>query len=239
MDDTPADTAQILTRLSQLGEYFSLFTERGDDVRPISELCERESLREFVDRTRAAIAASMRSEVQDIPLRLAASSFQLGVAARLLSPAIGAALICGRVPELTAASVTWQATGEHFARFGVETVRWADAGTPQQAATVIVSSVVGDVLDPLNEALRSTTALSPTVMSGNVVSAANGAVTVLAMSRPPEETRGRALVRALLDTDRLAGTGTFEHGRFVRRSCCLFYLAPHGGLCGDCVLAVS
>jgi ferric iron reductase protein FhuF len=170
---------------------------------------------------------------------LAGSSFQLGVAARLLSPAIGAAVTLGMIPRLTATSVTWRATGHHFPRFGVETVEWADGGTPGQAATVIVSSVVENILDPLNEALRSTTALSPTVMSGNVISAANGAVTVLAMSHPHAENRGRALVRALLDTDRLAGTGTFEHGRFVRRSCCLFYLAPGGGLCGDCVLAVS
>ncbi|MFD7559857.1 (2Fe-2S)-binding protein, partial [Streptomyces sp. NPDC059835] len=39
----------------------------------------------------------------------------------------------------------------------------------------------------------------------------------------------------------LAGTGTFIHEEglgvaFVRRSCCLYYKVPGGGLCGDCVL---
>lgn len=81
------------------------------------------------------------------------------------------------------------------------------------------------------------TALSRKVMWGNVMSAANGAVTVMALSQPQYESRGRELVRALMETENLSGTARFEHNKFVRRSCCLFYLAPNSGLCGDCVLA--
>ncbi|MGB7360913.1 MAG: (2Fe-2S)-binding protein [Mycobacterium sp.] len=34
----------------------------------------------------------------------------------------------------------------------------------------------------------------------------------------------------------VATAATYTQGRFVRRSCCLFYQAPRAGLCGDCVL---
>jgi ferric iron reductase protein FhuF len=97
--------------------------------------------------------------------------------------------------------------------------------------------VLTTILGPLNDALRSATALSAQVTWGNVMSAANGAVTVLAMSRPECESRGHAVVRALMDTEHLRGTGSFVQGKFIRQSCCLFYLAPRSGLCTDCVLA--
>lgn len=236
MDDRDAD---ISGRLSRLGEYFTLPTDMGAQSRRLSQLHEPETLSEFVNRMRAAMAESMRCDLPEIPLRVAASSFHLGVAARLLSPVIGAAVTEAVLPELTSESVIWHATTHHFPQFGLTGAAWVRTRTAAHAAQLITSSVVRQVLDPLSAALRSTTGLSATVMAGNVASAANGAVTVLAMSRPQDEGRGRALVRALLDTDALAGTAGVEHGRFVRRSCCLFYLAPGGGLCGDCVLAVS
>jgi ferric iron reductase protein FhuF len=236
---TPAEAAEIRAGLAGLGEYFTLSSEFGAKGRHITGLFEPATLSGFVDRMRAAMAVSMRCAAQDIPLRVAASSFHSGVAARLLSPAIGAAVTAGVVPELSAESVVWQNTDHHFPQFGCTGGEWLQARTAAEAARAIVFSVVREVLDPLSIALRATVALSPTVMSGNVVSAANGAVTVLAMSRPHEEARGRALIRALVETEQLGGTAGFEHGRFVRRSCCLFYLAPVGGLCGDCVLTVS
>ena len=79
--------------------------------------------------------------------------------------------------------------------------------------------------------------LSTHVTRGNVISAANGAVSAMAMSRPELEPPGRELVRALLSTETLSGTGRFIGERFVRHSCCLFYRAPGNGLCLDCVLA--
>jgi ferric iron reductase protein FhuF len=97
--------------------------------------------------------------------------------------------------------------------------------------------VVATILGPLHDALSAATALSSQVTRGNAISAANGAVTVLAMSRPECEPRGRAIVRALMDTEHLMGTGSFVGEKLVRRSCCLYYLAPGAGLCADCVLA--
>lgn len=236
---TPVEAAEIRALLAGLGGYFTALSDFDVQGQHLTHLFEPPTLSGFVDRMRTAMAESMRCDVGDIPPRVAASSFHLGVAARLLSPAVAAAVIAGAVPELSADSLVWQDTGHHFPRFGLTGAEWVQARTAVEAAQAIACSVVPDVLDPLHQALRATTGLSPTVMSGNVVSAANGAVTVLAMSRPHDEGRGRALIRALLDTEALAGTAGFERGRFIRRSCCLFYLAPAGGLCGDCVLAVS
>ena len=104
---------------------------------------------------------------------------------------------------------------------------------------MISDSLLATIVGPLNETLKTTASLSDRVSWGNTISAANGAVTVMAMSRPDLEQSGRALVRALLDIGPLHDTGDFDGGRFVRHSCCLFYQAPSGGLCGDCVLTVS
>ncbi len=71
---------------------------------------------------------------------------------------------------------------------------------------------------------------------GNVISAANGAVTVMSQTRPECEQPGRALIAALMATDQLAGAAAHIDGTFRRRNCCLFYLVPGAGYCGDCVL---
>lgn len=235
----PFDRAELLLRTADLGEYFALPEPDEGQWQELPLLLNPATVIDFVDRTRAAIAASAGCNTSSIPVRLAASSFQLGIAARLLSPAIGAATCFGAVPVLTVESVKWKATAHHSPRFGITELEWINAETAARAAGVISASVLTAILRPLNETLRSVTALSLRVTWGNVISAANGAVTVLAMSRPEHESRGRAVVRALMDTEQLMNTGSFAHGKFVRRSCCLFYLAPESGLCTDCVLTVS
>ncbi|MCP3812020.1 hypothetical protein NLX62_06745, partial [Mycobacteriaceae bacterium Msp059] len=67
---------------------------------------------------------------------------------------------------------------------------------PNRAATVIAGSLIGDVLSLLNDTMRLAGTLSPQVMWGNIASAANGAVTVLAQTRPDAQTRGRDLIDA-------------------------------------------
>jgi FhuF 2Fe-2S C-terminal domain len=233
------DRAELLLRTADLGEYFALPEPTEGEWQELPLLFCPATVIDFVDRTRAAIAASSGCDTSSIPVRLAASSFQLGIAARLLSPAIGAATCFGAIPVLNAESVKWKTTAHHSPRFGMTELEWIDAESAVLAADVISTSVLIAILGPLNETLKSVTALSLRVTWGNVISAANGAVTVLAMSRPEHEGRGRAVVRALMDTEQLAETGRFVRGQFVRRSCCLFYLAPESGLCTDCVLAVS
>lgn len=227
----------LLTRTAELGEYFTLTDETTGDWQEIPLLFDLATVAEYVDRTRYAISGSSGCTPQRIPLRVAASSFQLGIAARLMSPALGAATTLGMVPLLNRDSVRWQMTPNHSPRFTVTHLKWIAGTTPASSAAAISASLISDIMRPLCDTLQTVTGLSAKVMWGNVVSAANGAVTVLAMSRPQHEGRGRNLVEALMGTENLAGTGSFVDGAFVRRSCCLFYQAPGSGLCGDCILA--
>ncbi|MCV7013487.1 (2Fe-2S)-binding protein [Mycolicibacterium madagascariense] len=232
----PFDGAALLTRTAALGPYFALPTVAagaGQDVAAL--LADEAVVRDFVDRTRGAIAASMACETGLVPRRMAASSFQMGVVARLLSPVLGAATLGARVPLLTETSVRWLGSDGHAPRFGLAGPHWAPAA--ERAADAIATSVLACLVGPLTDTLAAAVGLSPRISWGNASSAANGAVTVLAMTRPDLEHAGRALVADLLRTDPLRGTAHVTDGRFVRRSCCLFYRAPGGGLCQDCVLA--
>jgi len=232
------DGAELLARIAELGEYFALPSIAGGPE--ISALLhDRAAVVELVDRTRSAIAASRNCDPGSIPVRMAASSFQLGVVARLLSPVVGAAVALGEVPLLTPGSVRWQPTQDHVPRFGTSELEWAPASTPRRAAELISASLLSTVFAPLNDTLRSALSLSTHITRGNAISAANGAVTVMSLSRRELEVPGRALVTALLDTEHLVRTGDFVHGMFVRRSCCLYYQAPQSGFCQDCLLTVS
>ena len=233
------DGVRLLLQTAEIGEYFALTGADRGDWRAIPALFDEATLIDFVERTRTAIAASARCDRDDISVRMAASSFQLGVAARLLSPPIGAASCFGAVPVINERSLVWQPTSSHRPEFAGTDLDWVRVSTPERAAELIASSICDGVLRVLNDKLRDLMSLSSQVSWGNVISAANGAVTVLAMSRPERERAGRDVVRALLNTEPLRGTGEFSHGRFQRRSCCLFYQAPGSGLCGDCVLTVS
>jgi hypothetical protein len=233
------DGATYRAKTAELGEYFALAVQDGEQRRPLSLLLDDAAVMEFVGRTREAIATSARCDRSDIPVKVAASSFQLGIAARLLSPVIGPATCFGVVPLLDLRSVTWRSTTGHVPRFGAIDLQWVAAPTPSRAAALISASVLTAIFAPLNETLRSLTSLSPRVTWGNVTSAANGAVSVLSMSQPRHEASGRALVGALLETEHLSGTATLSAGVFLRSNCCLFYQAPGSGLCGDCVLSKS
>lgn len=229
-----ADVATYLAELATLGGYFTLPTGVAGQSRCLSELFTDDAILDHIGRTRAAIASSTGCASDRIPVRMAASSFQLGVAARLLSPAIGSALCVAAIPVLDHRSVRWQPSEGHAPQFTVTETDWIPV-TPATSAQVISESVIPALTD-LGARLDRLVSLSPRITLGNLTSAANGAVTVLAMSRPQLEAAGRALVSALLGTEALAGTGSFPDGHFRRNSCCLFYQAPQSGLCGDCVL---
>lgn len=237
MSDGAPDGAG-LADLAGFGEYFALpvlsDTVPDTEWHALASLFTDAALTDHVRRTHTAMATAAGCAPEELPLRVAASSFQLGVAARLLSPVIGAALCFGAIPVLDRRSVYWQPTHGHTPRFAVAGPRWVGTGS----ADVIAATVV-PALAELGGHLDRLFALSTRVTLGNLASAANGAVTVLGMTRPALLAPGRALVRALVAAGPLAGTGSFTGDRFTRRSCCLYYQAPRSGLCGDCVLVTS
>ncbi|MEW2481485.1 (2Fe-2S)-binding protein [Mycobacterium sp. NPDC049093] len=223
--------------IAALGEFFALPAADPATWRPIASLCgDQAAVHEYTMRTRAATASGFGIDEADVPVKAAASSVHLSITARLLSPVVGAAACLGTVPLLTLDSLFWQADSSHRPALGAAGAEWVTETDPRRAAAVITGSLIGNVLSLLNNTMRSTESLSPQVMWGNIASAANGAVTVLAQSRPDAQAGGRALIDALIATEPLCGTADFAGGRFRRRNCCLFYQVPGGGYCGDCVL---
>ncbi|CAM3712571.1 (2Fe-2S)-binding protein [Mycolicibacterium frederiksbergense] len=224
----------VLEELSRMGGYFAL-APVGPDAVPYPQLATTEFVTRFADATRTAIAASVRVPVHTVEARAAASSFQLGVAARLLSPMIAVALCRQAIPVLTPNNLFFSAQN-HAPVFSVADIEIRAARDTESAARGI-SELLPELFEPLHLTLRGVAALSPLVSTGNVASAANGAVTVLAMTHPRVEPAGRALVAALLAHAPLTGAGRLDRGNFTRHSCCLFYKVPGAGLCGDCVIS--
>ncbi|MFE9309080.1 (2Fe-2S)-binding protein [Streptomyces sp. NPDC006706] len=94
-------------------------------------------------------------------------------------------------------------------------------------------------LEPLATALRARYRLAPGLLRGNAASALAAAARLLE-SRARDSGRtaaghhARELAARLLAHPHLHGAGTGTGTGFRRRSCCLYYRVPGGGLCGDC-----
>lgn len=167
------------------------------------------------------------------PGRVAASTAQFGIAARLWSIGLGCAALAGRVPDLAAERVWWRLPGA-----GSLELWLPEPG--ELPAEALGANVLGH-MEQLDIAVRERFGVSPKVLRGNTASGLVGALRVL-VDRVPGGGTAVELAGALLaDGGALAGTGTFVHEEglgvaFVRRSCCLYYRVPGGGFCGDCVL---
>ncbi|WP_236242731.1 (2Fe-2S)-binding protein [Streptomyces sp. CC228A] len=165
--------------------------------------------------------------------RVAASVAQLGLAARLWSVALGSAALYGVVPDIRPDTLHWDP-----ARTTPDDLWWSGdrvrPGTPEHLRDLVQHGH----LAPLAAALRTGGAVSPRLLWGNAGSALGGAVRELTRwahrhDRPEAARRAAALAAALLDDPDLAGT--LQGPALRRRSCCLYYRCPGGGLCGDCV----
>ncbi|MEU9038411.1 (2Fe-2S)-binding protein [Streptomyces sp. NPDC048352] len=223
------DMDDVLRRLAAVGPFFAVpygAEPPGRGFRPLAEL--------YGERLGAYVAEVGR-RTRSGPGRVAASTAQFGIASRLWSLGLGCAALSGRLPDLAPDRVWW---------------RLPDAGSlelwlPEPAdlpAAALGKSVLGS-LAQLEAPLRERYAVSAKVLRGNAASGLVGALRLLLDRVPAEAGRAAAeLAGALLaDGGPLAGTGSFVHEpglgvAFVRRSCCLYYRVPGGGLCGDCVL---
>jgi hypothetical protein len=211
-----------LTDVAQVGPYFSvdLAPDVADDPlwRPFSALC---------DRALPDQIATVRTRLGTGEPRVAASLFFQGVASRLWSPVLATAAFHGLVPDLD--RLYWRAASPGPVLLAVPGV----SPLPADAAT-LHTVVVERHLRPLVTAIREVTPVAGGLLWGNAASALTGALAVLAWSRPAAA--GRALVEELLALPPLEGTGVLGPMGFRRRSCCLYYRVPGGGMCGDCGL---
>lgn len=165
-------------------------------------------------------------------LRIAASIAHQGLASRLWSAALGCAVLYGRIPDLDARLVRWDADGSAPDDLWLTEVR----PLPGDAAS-LAEAVLEGHLAPLGEALHTRYRVAAGLLRGNAASALAGAARQLAgwaraNDRPEAAARTRALVTGLLAHPGLAGT--LDAGTLRRRSCCLYYRVPGGGVCGDC-----
>ncbi|WP_405834123.1 (2Fe-2S)-binding protein [Streptomyces sp. NBC_00105] len=216
----------VLRRLAAVGPFFTVpygAEPPGPGFRPLTALYG-ERLGPYVTEVGRRIGSG--------PGRVAASTAQLGIASRLWSLGLGCAALAGRVPDLAADRVWWRLPAAGSLEL------WLPEPADLPAET-LGETVLGN-LAVLDAGLRERFAVSQKVLRGNAASGLVGALRVL-IDRVPGGA-AVALAGALLaEGGALAGTGTFIHEEglgvaFVRRSCCLYYQVPGGGLCGDCVL---
>ncbi|MFJ7586520.1 (2Fe-2S)-binding protein [Streptomyces sp. NPDC097617] len=217
----------VLRRLAAVGPFFTVSygTEPpGPGFRPLTALYG-EQLGPHV--------AEVGRRIGTGPGRVAASTAQFGIVSRLWSLGLGSAALAGRVPDLAADRVWWRLPEAGSLQL------WLPEPGPGLPAEALGESVLAN-LAVLDAALRERFGVSAKVLRGNAASGLVGALRVL-IDRVPGGAAVQLAGALLADGGALAGTGTFIHEEglgvaFVRRSCCLYYQVPGGGLCGDCVL---
>ena len=231
------------TELAAVGPYFAVrYGAPGEPppggFRPLRELYAVGPGAVLAERVPAVAHRLGGSEV-----RVAASVLHLGLAARLWSVALGAAVLGAAVPDLHPDRVHAVLPPQGPIDL------WLPPAGPQPrpaSATLLRRAVVTDNLLPLAAAVRAVAPVSEGLLWGNAASALAGALRVLhghiRATRPEAARTARRLADDLLALDPLAGTGVLTCAGpsatpvFRRTSCCLYYrTGPGAGVCGDCV----
>ena len=236
--------ARHAAELARLGPYFAVSVHspgqpRPASWRPLSTLLDSpEDLRQRITEVRSALAAGRPPDA--VQFRVAASVTHLGVAARLLSPALGMAVLLGRVPRMDPAEVHWQPVLRGPLPLSLPAPALAGSGGRPSAGQLASELRQSLLQGPVRALTRITAAMSvsPIVLLGNLASAVNAAAAMIATARPDLAAQTAAVRRALLNAPELAGTWTSSAEGFRRRSCCLIYRAAPAtsAVCGDCIL---
>jgi iron complex transport system ATP-binding protein len=219
-----AKAVALFAELSDIGPYFAVGTGNlGDRWRPVAELYTDTTL---LDGIICRVQARMDATEQ----RVAASTFFLGFAARLWSIGLGAMAGHRLLPDLSAAHLLFQESSGQIQLHIEHPVVWqGDDPEPMLADMVLEWH-----LAPLSVALRRLGPISDQLLRGNAASALLGAARVF--DRNATAGPGWQLARRLCSDERLSAAIRFNGVSYRRTSCCLYYRAPRGGLCGDCVL---
>jgi hypothetical protein len=229
------DLDQDLAALGPLGGFFVLRTG-GAPHTPLPTLAHAyENRSSDVYGNAITFRVEKVADVLRAPeLRIAASVAQQGLAARLWSVMLGCAAVYGSVPDLDPRLLHWDPDGSAPDDLWLSEVR----PLPADAVT-IADAILHGHLAPLATTLRARYRIAPGLLRGNAASALAGAARQLDAwaslhGRTEAATRTRALTAELLAHPLLSDTGTLTGTAFRRRSCCLYYRVPGGGVCGDC-----
>jgi len=235
-----------LAAAAAIGPYFAWEAwSAGAGWRPFTDLLTPSVAAARVAAARSTLVSAFGLTKEEVPTRVVASVFFMGVAARLLSPPIGAAVAGGALPLATRANLWWRPVpaGPMPIAYGVVPALPTADLDPAEVATALVDGPLAETVTPLLELFRSAFTLSPQVLWGNVASALAGATGVFADTMPRHADRVGQVLEQTLTLPPLAGAGEVfrpdpsRARRFlVRTNCCLYYRVPGGGTCGDCVL---
>ncbi|MET9359625.1 (2Fe-2S)-binding protein [Streptomyces sp. NPDC006632] len=233
---TVPPTSAVIAEVTALGPFFSLSTH-ATGVPPVEPwvAMSRPLIEARVTAVRQWLASAGHQSPDAVEVRVAASVTHLGLAARLLSPALAALVLHDRVLAFDLADVHWQPVlgGPVPLSLPATAVR---AASP---AAEGLGALLDGPLAELSDAMRPFSLSSP-ILRGNLASALNGAATMIAAARPDLAARSRAAVGLALAGPALCGSArSTANGGFQRGSCCLIYRAApdrKGALCGDCVL---
>ena len=174
---------------------------------------------------------------------MAASIAFQGIAAQVVAPLFAAVAVHGALPDAAAAGVAPGAALAPGGRGAVAVVARRRAGVVACRDPAVLGALVTELLAPVVAAVRAQAAVAERVLWGNAASSVASARQLVAAVRPDAAPRAAAVGRHLLTTAPFAATASLRDPAppdvgwtFQRRSCCLYYRVPGGGICGDCVL---
>ena len=211
-----------------LGTFFAADVHRGGDApadpwRPVRELVDvPQTLDDRVSRVRKALARNGSPE--SVELRVAASVTQLGLVARLVAPTIAIAALEIGHPDPN----NWWWQDELGGPFPLSMALSGQRG----------GGYVDGVVASLTTAIATNFGVPARTVWGNLASATNGAVQMIARTRPDLGPRASVVADVILADPRVEGGNLRAGPSFRRTSCCLIYrLEPaNSPVCGDCVL---
>jgi hypothetical protein len=245
----PPPATGLVAGLASLGPFFAVETHHpGARIsrpwQPLSSLLgSPQALSTRITEVRAALAATADRPPDQVEFRVAASVTQLGLAARLISPALGSAVLGFALPVDPAQARWVPALGGPF-RLSLPGTAIASSPSPGQlsAGDEVRQQLLSLLSGPIYSLVDMTApmARSRRVLWGNVASAINGAAAMMATARPALAADAAATASAMLRFPALAGSYRGDPvDTFRRRNCCLIYRIaspPATEYCGDCIL---
>jgi FhuF 2Fe-2S C-terminal domain len=239
------DDAGLLAELATLGPFFAVQTHSPSGEVPApwqpldTLLGSATALAARIGAVRDSLAAAAGRPASRIELRVAASVAQLSIAARLISPVLGSAVL-GVPLGIDAGQARWiPATGRPFPL----SLALAGSAAPGRAAPAATAEAIRPLTELLAGPVRILVGMAAPMVSrrvlwGNVSSAINGAAAMISTTRPPLRPAAIQASAAGLRFPELAGSYRGQPTTsFQRRSCCLIYrIAGNPQYCGDCIL---
>ena len=225
--------------LAAFGPFFAVAShppQAAPEVpwRPGSELAGHSAaLAARIGAVRAALTARSGRGAGEIEPRVAGSTVHLGLAARLVAPALGAAVLRCRV-DMRPGGLWWQDESGGPVPLSVPVPADCAAGQEDWDTRLLDETIV-----PVTAAIARLVPVSGRVLWGNVAAAVNAAAVQIARQRPDLAGDAWRAAARLLGSPRLRSEPCPPGPAFRRASCCLFYrIAPgdRSAICGDCVL---